>query len=172
MKLIEQSVVKVGYDPKRLPLGQLDKETVMEGYKYLREIEKVLNGKAKGDLADLSSMFYTYIPHNFSMKHMSNFTIKTHEILKEKLDLIQNLIDIKIAHTIVNVETKAAKGPKVNQIDENYSKLNCEVITLADKSDEFKMIEEFLTNTKGHYKLKLLDAFKINRAGEEKTYNP
>jgi len=55
---------------------------VIKGYKYLREIEKVLNGKAKGDLADLSSKFYTYIPHNFSMKHMSNFTIKTHEILK------------------------------------------------------------------------------------------
>lgn len=102
MKLMEQSVVKVGYDPKRLPLGQLDRETVMEGYKYLREIEKVLNKKQKGDIADLSSKFYTYIPHNFSMKHMSNFTIRTHEQLREKLDLIQNLVDIKIAHTIVN----------------------------------------------------------------------
>ncbi len=66
----------------------------MEGYKYLREIEKVLNGKAKGDLADLSAMFYTHIPHNFGMKHMSNFTIRTHEQLREKLDLIQNLSDI------------------------------------------------------------------------------
>ncbi len=54
----------------------------MEGYKYLREIEKVLNGKSKGDLADLSSKFYTFIPHNFSMKHMSNFTIKTLEMVK------------------------------------------------------------------------------------------
>jgi poly [ADP-ribose] polymerase 2/3/4 len=82
MNLIEKSVVQIGYDAKRLPLGQLDKETVLEGYKYLREIEKVLNGKTKGDLAHLSSKFYTYIPHNFSMKHMSNFTIKTREILK------------------------------------------------------------------------------------------
>ena len=97
---------------------------MLEGYKYLREIEKVLNGKAKGDLADLSSKFYTYIPHNFSMKHMSQFTIKTHEVLKEKLDLIQNLIDIKIAHTIV-AEKKKNAGPKVNPIDENYAKLNC-----------------------------------------------
>jgi len=44
MNLIEQSVVQIGYDVKRLPLGQLSKETVLEGYKYLREIEKVLNG--------------------------------------------------------------------------------------------------------------------------------
>lgn len=60
----------------------------MQGYKYLNMISDVLSKKAKGDLADLSSMFYTYIPHNFSMKHMSNFTIKTQEILKQKLDLI------------------------------------------------------------------------------------
>lgn len=85
---MQQSVIKIGYDPKRLPLGQLDRETVLEGYKYLREIEKVLSGKCKGDLVDLSSKFYTYIPHNFSMKHMSNFTIKTVDLLKQKLDLI------------------------------------------------------------------------------------
>ncbi len=51
MKLIEKSVVQVGYDAQRLPLGQLDQETVLEGYKYLREIEQVLNGTKQGDLA-------------------------------------------------------------------------------------------------------------------------
>jgi len=110
----------------------------MEGYKYLREIEKVLNGKGKGDLADLSSKFYTYIPHNFSMKHMSNFTIKTLEMVKQKFDLIQNLIDIKIAANIV--EQKVVKGPKVNPIDQNYGKLNCEMKTLDAKSEEYKIV--------------------------------
>ena len=151
MKLIEQSVVQVGYDPKRLPLGQLDKETVMEGYKYLREIEKVLNGKGKGDLADLSSKFYTYIPHNFSMKHMSNFTIKTLEMVKQKFDLIQNLIDIKIAANIV--EQKVVKGPKVNLIDQNYGKLNCEMKTLDVKSEEYKIVEEFLNSSRNNLKM-------------------
>jgi len=107
MNMIERSVVQIGYDPKQLPLGQLSKETVMEGYKYLREIEKILNGKAKGDISKLSNDFYIHIPHNFGMKHMSNFIINTHEKLKEKLELIQNLIDIKIAHKILNPK----KGP-------------------------------------------------------------
>ena len=145
---------------------------MLEGYKYLREIEKVLNGKAKGDLADLSSKFYTYIPHNFSMKHMSQFTIKTHEILKQKLDLIQNLIDIKIAHTIVAGKEKKAAGPKINPIDENYSKLNCQIKTLEDESEEFKMIQDYLLNSANGYKLKLLDAFKLEREGEIKKFNP
>lgn len=65
MKLIKQSIVSIGYDAERLPLGQLDKETVMQGYRYLREIESVLNGNKSGDLTDLSSKFYTHIPHSF-----------------------------------------------------------------------------------------------------------
>ncbi|TNV79748.1 hypothetical protein FGO68_gene2208 [Halteria grandinella] len=171
LQLIEQSVVQVGYDAKRLPLGQLDKETVLEGYKYLREIEKVLNGKAKGDLADLSSLFYTYIPHNFSMKHMSNFTIKNLDMVKQKLDLIQNLIDIKIAHKIIK-QGRKAKGPKVNPLDEKYAQLNCQLTTLKSTQDEFKMIETYLNHTKEHNKVKILDIFKVDRPEEAKKYNP
>ncbi|CDW91652.1 poly(adp-ribose) polymerase [Stylonychia lemnae] len=170
MNLIEQSVVQIGYDVKRLPLGQLDKETVLEGYKYLREIEQVLNGKKKGDLADLSSKFYTYIPHNFSMKHMKNFTINTIEILKQKIDLIQNLIDIKVAHKIVNPKkpTKNAKHP----LDEKYEALNCDLKTVDHKSEEMKMVEQYLAHTSDGRTLKLLDLFKVVRGGEDKTFNP
>jgi poly [ADP-ribose] polymerase len=38
-KLMEDSVIKVGYDVKKLPLGELSKETVLKGYSVLREIE-------------------------------------------------------------------------------------------------------------------------------------
>ena len=67
MNMIESSIVQIGYDLKRLPLGQLSKETIMEGYKYLQRIEAVLNGKSKEKLDELSSKFYTYIPHDFKM---------------------------------------------------------------------------------------------------------
>lgn len=93
-KMIEESVVKVGYDPHKLPLGQLDKETINMGYKYLRKIEKVLQKKKKGDLEELSSKFYTYIPHKLGHRNIKEFTINTIEKLKDKLDLIQNLTDI------------------------------------------------------------------------------
>ena len=95
LDLIEKSVVEVGYDVKKLPLGTLSKETVKEGYRYLREIEKILKKKGKGGasgesaaLAELTNMFYTFIPHNFGFKNMSNFVINSVDKLKEKLDLI------------------------------------------------------------------------------------
>ena len=33
---MEKSMVQVGYDVKKLPLGQLSDETVKDGYKILR----------------------------------------------------------------------------------------------------------------------------------------
>ena len=41
-KLMESSIVSVNVDVKRMPLGQLSKETVLEGYKILREIEDAI----------------------------------------------------------------------------------------------------------------------------------
>lgn len=63
--LMEQSVVNIGYDVKKMPLGELSKETVLKGYKILRAIEAVLEKKSTESLADLTSQFYTNIPHNF-----------------------------------------------------------------------------------------------------------
>ena len=68
---MEESVVSIGYDVKRLPLGELSQETVLEGYKILRDIELVLAKKSTTNLEILSSKFYTFIPHNFGMARMS-----------------------------------------------------------------------------------------------------
>ena len=78
---MQESMESIGYDVKRLPLGQLDQETVLKGYEYLKKIAKIINGEKKGDLSELSSLFYTYIPHNFGMKKMSNFRINTQKLL-------------------------------------------------------------------------------------------
>ncbi len=82
MDLIQKSVVSIGYDVQKLPLGQLDPNTIQRGNLALKEIGKVLNKKAKGDLAQLSSDFYTVIPHNFGMKNMSQFVIRDKKTLK------------------------------------------------------------------------------------------
>ena len=147
MKLIKQSIVSVGYDTEKLPLGELDKETVQQGYRYLREIEAVLNGTSRGDLTDLSIKFYTHIPHSFKSKKLSSLVINTKDLLQQKLDLIQNLIDIKTAHQILNSD---AKDSKQSIIDSNYDKLKCDITTLKQGSDEYKLVEEFLDNTRGY----------------------
>lgn len=101
--LINKTVEQSGYDIKKLPLGQLSDETINNGYKILKKIEVVLTEIKKGNnsnestLADLSSKFYTFIPHNFGREKMSNFIINTFPDLDKKLELLQNLDDSKTA---------------------------------------------------------------------------
>jgi poly [ADP-ribose] polymerase len=67
-KLMEASVTSVGYDPTKLPLGELSEDNVKLGYQHLRSLEEILrkieNGKtsmaaSKPQLTSLSSAFYT-----------------------------------------------------------------------------------------------------------------
>lgn len=67
-KLMEASVTSVGYDPTKLPLGELSEDNVKLGYQHLRSIEEILlkikDGKtslaaSKPQLTSLSSAFYT-----------------------------------------------------------------------------------------------------------------
>ena len=41
-KLMEQSMVSLDIDVRKMPLGKLSKETVLKGYQILRNIEKII----------------------------------------------------------------------------------------------------------------------------------
>ena len=178
---MEDSVIKIGYDTKKMPLGELSKETVLKGYKILQEIEDVLQKKSKKSLEDLSGQFYTNIPHNFGFKKMSAFVINTAEKLQEKLDLIQNLIDIQVAHDILkgkkpssNTSKDTSKKVSIpNPIDTNFEQLKVQMTTLKKGSSEYDTIEKYVQNGKGYYSnLKIVDCFKLMREGEDKIFNP
>lgn len=128
-------------------------------------------GKAKGDLDILSGQFYTQIPHNFGMKNMRLFTIRTLDDLKEKVDLIQNLSDIKIAHQMLKKQQNIAKQNE-NIFDENYRKLNCELHTIEENDQQYQMINEYLQNTRDGRRLTMMNLYSVNRNGEDKVFNP
>jgi hypothetical protein len=159
---MEKSVADVGYDVKKLPLGQLSDDTVKNGYEQLRAIEQTLKDLKSEKITDSeasqlfrthTSLFYTYIPHNFGFANMSNFIINTEEKLKEKIDLINNLLDIKVAFNMRETRSlkrraaaldnppavKGAKGKakaadkvekQENLIDQNYADLKCKITPL------------------------------------------
>lgn len=63
--------VKDVIDLNKMPLGKLTEESIQQGYRYLRELEKALtkndsnNASFNNVLLDLSGKFFSYIPHNF-----------------------------------------------------------------------------------------------------------
>ena len=166
MKMMTQQMVEIGYDARKMPLGKLSKATIKQGYQALQKIADVLNKKTKGDLMDLSSDFFTVIPHDFGFKHMSQFVINTPQKLKEKTDMVAALGDIEIAHRLL--ETKGDEN--LSELDKNYKSLNCPMRHLDTKGDEFKMIQQYINNTKQYCNIDTVDIFKIDRDGEEKRY--
>jgi poly [ADP-ribose] polymerase 2/3/4 len=171
MKQIEKSVVKVGYNVKKLPLGKLSKATIKNGFTVLKNIENALKKKGKKEeLSSLSSEFYRHIPHDFKFQHMSKFIIDTEEKLKEKLMLVETLSDIQITAEITN---NAEDDEDLNELDAKYKRLNCKIEPLSPNSKEYQtllkaaIIQHSVTT---NLKIKVLDIFKINREGEAKKF--
>ena len=42
---MDEAVIKVGYDVKKMPLGELSKETALKGMAYLKQIEEDVNNE-------------------------------------------------------------------------------------------------------------------------------
>ena len=75
-------------DTKKMPLGKLSKAQIAKGFEILEEIEAALkSGTGSGKLlSDLSSRFYTAIPHDFGRRVPP--PINSEAMLQEKFDML------------------------------------------------------------------------------------
>jgi poly [ADP-ribose] polymerase len=48
IKMMEQHMREIGFDPNKMPLGKLKKETLLQGYEVLQELSKLIAGDANG----------------------------------------------------------------------------------------------------------------------------
>ncbi len=62
------------------------KSSMFIALKVLEEMEEILEKKSKGSLEELTSRFYTVIPHNFGRQRPP--VINTIEVLRSKMDML------------------------------------------------------------------------------------
>ncbi len=173
IKLMEQALVEMEIDLKKMPLGKLSKAHIENGMDVLRKIGDVLSNRElaekqrKNQLLALNNQFYTLIPHDFGTEKVK--LIDSDGQLKEKVDLMQALIDMEIATSFMK-ETDEANGSQ-SVIDQEYDKLKTELVPLEKDNAEFQMCAEYLMNQKAGYKLKLIDVFKSERQDEQKRFD-
>lgn len=102
---------------------------------------------------------------------MSLFILDTEVKIKQKLEMLQSLEDIQIFTKMLD-EGKVAKD--INELDSNYLKLKAEVQPLDRTSNEFSIVEKYLKNshakTHSNYRLELVEAFKLQRQGEDDRF--
>jgi len=164
--MFKQAMKQADIDTEKLPLGKLDTKQLQKGFKILEEIKEEVEGRGRlSVLQELSSRFYTTIPHSFGMKVPP--ALKEKEQVQQKMDLLEVLTDICTAQKLMKQEVDPEAEEVDHPIDVNYNKLKNPLKPLDRKSKEFGYIEKFIQQT-GPKGPKLLEVFELAREGEEK----
>eukprot|EP01100_Stratorugosa_tubuloviscum_P000946 TRINITY_DN120_c0_g2_i1.p1 TRINITY_DN120_c0_g2~~TRINITY_DN120_c0_g2_i1.p1 ORF type:complete len:768 (-),score=314.89 TRINITY_DN120_c0_g2_i1:36-2339(-) len=166
MKRMEQTMVEMEYDINKMPLGKLTKRQIMEGYEVLKLIETAFKRSSRTTLEELSSRFYTLIPHSFGRR--VPIVIGNEEILRQKMNMLEALVDIEIATRILGQSGNSTE----NELDSRYEKLECSIAVVDNRTTEFKEIETYFKNSQepGSIKLELLELYKIERRLEVERF--
>ena len=137
MNMINKTLSEIGYDSKKMPLGKLGDGTIKQGLSTLQEISKVLKGNGdRKALETLSSKFYTLIPHDVGFSKMRDHIIDTNKKLKDKIEMLESLSDIKLATKMLKNEA----NDDTNEIDNRYNNLNCDLRPIDKNDKKYKMI--------------------------------
>ena len=185
---INDNLHEIGYDSKKMPLGKLSHVTLTNGLNILKEIESELkkSNPDESNLSQLSSNFYTQIPHNFGFQKMSNFIINTIEKVKEKINMISSLSDMKITLKILentDSESDEYENQEEKKLNDYYKQLNCDIKTISEDEPIYSTINKYLTSKISiedkdvfgsyygrRYNLSLIKAYEIGRYGEKKKF--
>jgi len=120
-------------------------------------------------LSELTSEFYTIIPHDFGRTRPP--VINTKVLLKKKIEMVESLADIQIATTLLK---KQSLEITENPIDTNYKSLHCGLTPLDNNSEDYEMIKTYVANThaKTHswYELEVDEVYVVDREGEKERF--
>lgn len=170
INMMRQQMMEIGYNANKLPLGKLSKTTILKGYDVLKKISDVIGQSNRTLLEDLSSQFYTVIPHDFGFKKMREFVIDTPQKLKRKIEMVEALAEIEVATKLLEDNTDIQEDPLYYQ----YEQLRCKLVPVKVGSQEFLMIENYMKNThaKTHsgYAVDIVQVFRASRDDETERF--
>jgi hypothetical protein len=130
VRAMEEAMLEIGYDAAAMPLGQLSEKQINKGFGVLKKVVECLRAGSKSmrkELNELSSLFYTYIPHDFGMARMSQFVLDSEEDVTDKVEMLKQLGDVSLATKILSAKREFDEHP----IDSKYRQLKVIVQSLV-----------------------------------------
>jgi poly [ADP-ribose] polymerase 2/3/4 len=172
---------QLNYDANKMPLGKLSKKTILKGYQALKDLAALLDDAALAQTQynttfsaateQLSNLYFSFIPHAFGRRNVPP-VIRTHDLLKREVELLESLSDMKDAAELMK---NSGKKETIHPLDSRFSSLGLqEMATLDHKSTEFQNLHDYLIDTKGssHYlNYEVQDIFRIERQGENDRFD-
>lgn len=167
-EMFKNAMTLMNLDVKKMPLGKLSKQQIARGFEALEALEEAMKNPT-GDgqsLEELSSCFYTVIPHNFGRSRPP--PINSPDILQAKKDMLLVLADIELAQTLQAAPGEEEKVEEVpHPLDRDYQLLKCQLQLLDPGESEYKAIQTYLEQTgNGYRRPDLQHVWKVNREGE------
>jgi poly [ADP-ribose] polymerase len=129
--VMNNTMKEIGYDAKKMPLGKLGDSTIKEAYKVLSNLSAAIKKKDHAQIKSLSGQFYSLIPHDFGFQKMINFILDTDEKVKQKLDMLAAISDMKITTKLLENQNTTD-----DVVDQNYKKLGCKIASI-DKTVKY-----------------------------------
>lgn len=173
--MFKDAMQTMNIDVKKMPLGKLSKQQIAKGFEALEAIEAVLQKQRSSNLQleELSSRFYTIIPHNFGRSRPP--TINTQEVVQAKKDMLLVLADIELAQSLQAQKMEEEEEIKIEEVphplDQDYGLLKCDLTLVDPSSEDYKMIETYVEKTGCHFrKLTVKNIWKVNREGEASRF--
>ncbi|XP_011890456.1 PREDICTED: poly [ADP-ribose] polymerase 3 isoform X4 [Cercocebus atys] len=171
-EMFKNTMALMDLDVKKMPLGKLSKQQIARGFEALEALEEALKGPTDGgqSLEELSSHFYTVIPHNFGRSRPP--PINSPELLQAKKDMLLVLADIELAQAMQAAPEQEKMVEEVpHPLDRDYQLLKCQLQLLDSGAPEYKVIQTYLDQTGSNYRCPTLQhVWKVNRDGEEDRF--
>lgn len=173
-QLMDNTMAALKYDRNKLPLGKLSKATIMRGFQALKNLSELFADPTKASqyglpyqqaVEHLSNTYYSVIPHAFGRERPP--VIATDEQLKQEIELLENLSDMKEASNIMRIDKTQFD---VHPLDRQYQGLKMQEMTPLDRaSTEFAQLADYLVETRGNthgLNYQVEEIFRIERQGE------
>ncbi|KAL8821786.1 MAG: hypothetical protein Q9191_007244 [Dirinaria sp. TL-2023a] len=161
---LQNAMASQKYNFNKLPLGKLSKGTLEKGYLALKDLGEVVqdpslarkhsHGSLTAVLSDLSSNYYTIIPHDFGRQRPTPITNETQ--LQAELDLIESLGNMQIANEILKKTGSPTeqKSSMTHPLDDRMAALGLqEAIPLDHDSAEFKHLAGYFLHSKDSHSI-------------------
>ncbi|KAM9133876.1 protein mono-ADP-ribosyltransferase PARP3 isoform 2-T2 [Pangshura tecta] len=174
--MFKEAMQTMNIDVKKMPLGKLSKQQIAKGFEALEAIETALQEQPLScrQLEELSSRFYTIIPHSFGRARPP--PINTQEILQAKKDMLLVLADIELAQSLqAHKKEEEEEEVKVEEVphplDRDYELLKCELTLVDPALEDYQVIQTYVEKTGvSHRKVKILNIWKVEREGESERF--
>eukprot|EP00668_Euglena_longa_P001256 GGOE01001486.1.p1 GENE.GGOE01001486.1~~GGOE01001486.1.p1 ORF type:complete len:899 (-),score=261.13 GGOE01001486.1:257-2914(-) len=165
-EMMSKAMQELDIDTKKMPLGKVQKKQIKSALEVVAKIadELLKATPSRSTLVDLSSQFYTIIPHDFGMSTPP--VLDSLKDVKVKMELLDTLADLEVASRLLD----SSGDQEENMVDATYKSLHAAMKPVDKGSDTWKTLCTGVANTHGPthkaYRLEVMDILEIQREGE------